>query len=159
MFIKRSRITLVIILTSLIIGIAYTVSGFISLYNWLIVVFALKGTIESMLEEYIPGDLGTSLILSSIGLTLLAAVYYTLKRSITKSFSCLIVGSTLAIAAMFIQLLTVIAGLVDALIAGDVVNVKSIILGILRIDGFLGYITIPLFIVSLWLYKKGSRAK
>jgi len=142
----------------MIIGIAYAVSGFISLHNWL-VVFALKGTVESMLEEYVPGDLGTSLILLSVGLTLLAAVYYALRQSTTRSVSCLIVGSTLAVAAMVIQLLTVIAGLADTLIIGDIVSVRSIILGILRIDAFLGYITIPLFIVSLWLYKKESKAE
>lgn len=158
MFVRRSRIKLVIILASMIIGTAYAVSGFISLYNWL-VVFALKGTVKSILEEYIPGNLGTSLILLSIGLILLATVYYALRQSTTKSISCLIVGCTLAVAAMVIQLLTVIAGLVDTLIIGDVVSVRSIILGILRIDAFLGYITIPLFIVSLWLYKKEAKAE
>ncbi len=156
---EGSRILSVAISTSLIIGIAYITSGLISLYNWSVMILAPEGMVRGILRKYIPGDLGMALILLSIGLTLLAAVYYKLRQSITKSFSCLTVGSTLAIITMSMQLLTVLASTIDSLIIGDTITVESVQLGVLRIDSLLGYVAILLFIMSLRFYDKRFRAK
>jgi len=156
---EGSRILSVAISTSLIIGIAYITSGLISLYNWSVMILAPEGMVRGILRKYIPGDLGMALILLSIGLTLLAAVYYKLRQSITKSFSCLTVGSTLAIITMSMQLLTVLASTIDSLIIGDTITVEGVQLGVLRIDSLLGYVAILLFIMSLRFYDKRFRAK
>ncbi|MCD6509139.1 MAG: hypothetical protein J7L11_01945 [Thermoprotei archaeon] len=156
---EGSRILSVAISTSLIIGIAYITSGLISLYNWSVMILAPEGMVKGILRKYIPGDLGMALILLSIGLTLLAAVYYKLRQSITKSFSCLTVGSTLAIITMSMQLLTVLASTIDSLIIGDTITVEGVQLGVLRIDSLLGYVAILLFIMSLRFYDKRFRAK
>ena len=156
---EGSRILSVAISTSLIIGIAYITSGLISLYNWSVMILAPEGMVKGILRKYIPGDLGMALILLSIGLTLLTAVYYKLRQSITKSFSCLTVGSTLAIITMSMQLLTVLASTIDSLIIGDTITVESVQLGVLRIDSLLGYVAILLFIMSLRFYDKRFRAK
>jgi len=156
---EGSRILSVAISTSLIIGIAYITSGLISLYNWSVMILAPEGMVRGILRKYIPGDLGMALILLSIGLTLLTAVYYKLRQSITKSFSCLTVGSTLAIITMSMQLLTVLASTIDSLIIGDTITVESVQLGVLRIDSLLGYVAILLFIMSLRFYDKRFRAK
>ena len=123
-----------------IIGSTYLLTGFTSVFNWFMSVI---GVDHRIYPSFMPGDLGSALISLTVGASLIASLYYALRRDESKYLIAAVCGLWLALGALMIQLMTVIATVLDALILGEEINYLIINEHLLRIDVILGCIAVP----------------
>jgi hypothetical protein len=150
--ISKRKIQLLALLT-LPLGLVYFILGIIAIVNW---VLSISGTEEMLISpEYIPGDLGLSLILLTVGLSLVIAIYY-LGKSLTTCLGTIVLGLGLAVGAMAMQVLIVGMSWLDGIIVEESLTTEDIVHGLLRVDALMGYIALPLFLYSLKTLKKAE---
>ena len=101
------------------LGLLYIVYGVLALYNWVSETFPLNiSPIGEFLTLNVPSDIGASIALITIGLTLMFSLFS--RNNNVQSLSALTVGTFLAVALFALQILIVIANIVDALILRSV---------------------------------------
>ncbi|RLG73831.1 MAG: hypothetical protein DRO23_08115 [Thermoprotei archaeon] len=140
------RYIYVIIPIEVVLGLVYSVAGFIAIINWYL---GTTGAGEFLYSDYIPGDLGISLVMLSIGFLMILSAYYWFKRKPVKSLAATILGLGLAVAAMVMQVLVIIASWLDGIIVGEPIACEELVMGSLRAEALLGYVALPLFYISL----------
>ncbi len=148
---KFKRYIYVIVPIEVMLGLAYLVVCFIAIINWYL---GIIGAGEILYPNYVPGDLGVSLVMLSIGFLMILSVYYWFRRKIVKSLAAIILGLGLAVAAMVMQVLVTTASWLDSIIVNEPITYEELMLGFLRADALLGYIALPLLYVSLRILKK-----
>jgi len=136
-------------LTALIIGIAYLISGFISIYNWFT---NFTGGSSTILEDYVPPDPWLGIVLVSIGLVLSASAYYLMRGNTILSIASLLVGSIIAVSTMAIQVIATGTTYLDLLINGEEIEQHQLISGLTRVDAILGYPAILILILSYKIF-------
>ena len=147
------RYIYVIIPIGVMLGLAYLMAGFIAIINWYL---GTIGAGKILYPDYVPGDLGLSLVMLSIGFLMILSVYYWFRGKIMKSLAAIILGLGLAVAAMVMQVLVIIASWLDSIIVNEPITYEELKLGFLRADALLGYIALPLLYVPLRILRKTS---
>ncbi|MEZ0345779.1 MAG: hypothetical protein ABWK01_04450 [Infirmifilum sp.] len=136
-----------------ILGLPYLAAGGMALYNWYLTVTGE----EPLLSNFIPSDLGVSMVFITTGALLVAPLYYTrLKPEHTKALSALLLGSGLSVVAMVIQLLVAAASWLDGLIVGEPLSPENLYAIITRSDALLGCFALPLFYATLRILQHGG---
>jgi len=102
-----------------ITGSLYVIYGILALYNWVSETFPLNvNPIGSFLTLNVPSDIGASIALITIGLTLMLPLFS--GNNNVQGLSTLTVGTFLAVALFALQILIIMANIADTLILSSV---------------------------------------
>ena len=142
----------------LALGILYLASSLIALYNWC-TGLAEASSGHQLYPSFIPGDLGLAIVTLTIGASLTASTYYTLKGDRVMHLASATCGLGLALGALIVQILVTLATVLDAIVVGEGIDCSIISENLLRVDAVLGYIAIPISIPYIITLKEVIKAK
>ena len=98
-----------------LLAAAYLVAGLLSLYNW---AASLTGA-PAIAEAFARPSLGDALVLLAVGALALPAPLMLRRGEPVKALASVFVASILATAALAVEVLAQLAGMADALLAGE----------------------------------------
>ena len=134
-----------------VLGLAYLLTGIISISNWCC---GLSEANRKIYPNLIPGNLGFALVALTVGASLIASTYYALKGDQATHVAVATCGSWLAIGALAIQILVTAATALDAIVVGEKLDHSIIGDCLLRLDVILGLIILPVSALYTSMLKK-----
>ncbi len=128
-----------------ILGILDIIFGTISLYNWLASILPIHlSNVEAVFNIVVPGDLGYSIAIITVGSLSLASAYWGLNN--VKGIAALFLSSTLAVGLLGLQLLIATANVCDTVIlkwSNEAVEYNPLN-DVLRIEVIVGLVFLPI---------------
>ena len=140
-----------------IIGVLYVIYGILALYNWVSETFPLNiNPIGSFIALNVPSDIGASIALITIGLTLMLSI--SSRNNSVQGLSALTVGTFLAVALFALQILIIMANIADTLILSSVGEEVeyNVLNDIQRIEFYGGLLSL---VLMYYVIKELSRRK
>jgi len=135
----------------LVLGLAYLFIGFVSIVNWCI---GLADLGQQFCPDLIPSNLGFALVALTIGASLIASTYYSLRGDVVMHLASAACGTWLAVGALVIQVIVTIALVLDAIVVGEEVGYSIISENLLRMDVILGGVILPITIPYTLMLRK-----
>jgi len=128
-----------------ILGILDIIFGTISLYNWLASILPIRlSNVEAVFNIVVPGDLGYSIAIITVGSLSVASAYWGLNN--VKGIAALFLSSTLAVGLLGLQLLIATANVCDTVIlkwSNETVEYNPLN-DVLRIEVIVGLVFLPI---------------
>ena len=132
-----------------LLGMLYLISCALCMFNWLSSYILHK---EGLLASFAPSDLWLAVVFFAIGSILVSSLYYLVKGNLFLSISSLLIGTSASSLVMGIQVLALIAVVLDRLVNQEPISTDVIITGLVRADVILGIIAVPALFFSYKLY-------
>ncbi len=147
--VKVRKLVIPLSFYTFLLGIIYLVFSVLCFYNWFLS-YLTHG--EGILTSFAPPDPWLGIVFIAIGSIVSSSLYYLVKGNMFMCISALLIGSSTAVLVMAIQLLAVIASILDDIITGELPSITDVLSGVLRVDSLLGLLSIVPLILSYRLY-------